>query len=322
MILNSFDYRGRDMSVTNKELIKKLFPFIGLAAVIVLFTAATGGGLLATGNMVFIFNQSFIVMIVAAGATLIYAHGGIDFSLGAVLALSQMCAVLLYRTTGMAWILIPTCILVAVGCGFITGISTIKLRLPPFIASLCVQFAGYGVINTVLNVQVVGVPHLATPQWDSMLPVLIAVIAVMAVILTYTKVGKYNKAIGENITAAKTSGINTDMYRLLAYLICGFMLGIAAYFDLLRNGVMSPLTGRGLELNVIIALVLGGMSLSGGYSASVRCAVIGSLAVVIIQNGLILLGLRVHYIGIVQGVIFLAVVIFTYKRNKSVLLPR
>jgi len=305
-----------------REKIKKLFPFIGLAAVILLFIAATGGRILATSNMIFIFNQSFQVMLVAAGATLIYAHGGIDLSLGAAMALASMCAVLLYQATGMAWVLIPTAVVVAVAVGFITGIVTIKLRLPSFITSLCVQFAGYGIINTVLNVQVVGVPHMPAPHWSVQLPVLIAAIAVMGIILTYTKVGKYNKAIGENIAAVKASGVNVDMHRLYAYLICGFMLGIAAYFNLLRAGIMSPLTGRGLELNVIIALVLGGMSLSGGYTASVRCAAIGSLTVVIIQNGLILLGVQSRSIGMVQGAIFLAVVLMTYKRKKSVLLPR
>lgn len=302
--------------------VSAFIPFIGLVAVVAMLSLLTAGKLLSSNNINIIFNQSFTVMLVAAGATLIYAHGGIDFSLGAVLALSQMCAAMLYRETGLAWILIPASVIAAVVCGFITGLVTIKLKLPPFIASLCMQFACYGVLNTILNTQVIGVAELSMPRWEQTLPILVVAVAIMAILLSFTKIGKYNKAIGENSRAVGASGVNVDAYRMFAYLICGVMLGIAAYYDLLRNGSLTSNTGHGLELNVIIALVLGGMSLSGGYSASIRCAIIGSLIIVIIQNGLILAGLTIQYIGIVQGVIFLAVVLLTYKREKSGLLPR
>ena len=79
-----------------------------------------------------------------------------------------------------------------------------------------------------------------------------------------------------------------------------------------------------MEMDVLIALVLGGLSLSGGYKASIRCAVIGSLTIVILENGLTILGLASSYMGIVKGIVFLAMVLFTYKRSraKHALLPR
>lgn len=269
-------------------------------------------------------TQTYTVMLISLGATFIYMHGGIDFSLGSVLALSEMCAALLFRATGMPWMLLPTTVAAAVFCGFLTGIATVKLNVPPFIASLCMQLAGRGVLNAILNSRMVSVSELPVPTWSSRLIFLILIIAALVFLADYSKVGKYNKAIGENRKAAWTGGVNVKRYRLYAYLICGVTLGIAAYFDLLRVGVLAGNTGMGMEMDVLIALVLGGLSLSGGYKSSIRCAVIGSLTIVILENGLTILGLNSSYMGIVKGVVFLFVVLFTFKRNtsKTALLPR
>lgn len=305
-----------------KQKLGAFVPFIGLVAVALAFILITKGRFVSSNNLNTLLSQSYTVMLVALGATLIYAHGGMDFSVGSVLAISEMCAAMLYRATGSIHVLIPTAIAVSVGCGFITGLATVKLNMPPFISSLCMQFACRGILNVIVNTQAIGVTELATPTWGMRLPVLGVVIVAMALLLGYTKIGKYNKAIGENIRAARTSGINVDRYRIYAYLISGVTLGLAAYFDLLRSGSISSNVGYGLEMEVIIALVLGGLSLSGGYSASVRCAIIGSLIIVMITNGLVMVGLQPSYIGLIEGIVFLGVVLVTYKRDKTGLLPR
>jgi len=299
-----------------------LLPFVGLIAVTLFFIAITKGSFLSGSNLKILLNQSYTVMLVAAGATLIYAHGGIDFSIGSVLALSELCAALIYIATGMSWLMLPMSIAVSVFCGFLTGIITVKLHVPPFISSLCMQFACRGVLNVVVNTRRIGITELAAPGVGQRIPVLLIVLAVIWILLDYTKIGKSNKAIGENIRAARTSGINVDRHRMYAYLISGVTLGIAAYFDLMRSGTVTSNAGLGLEMDVIIAMVLGGLSLSGGYSASIRCAIVGSIIIVIITNGLMLLGLPTSFIGIIKGVVFLAVVLFTYKRQKTELLPR
>lgn len=308
----------------NKQKLNSLLPFAALVVVFLLFTALTGGRLATAQSLSRMMTQAYTVMLIGLGATFIYMHGGIDFSLGSVLALSEMCAALLFQATGWSWTLLPMSILVAVGCGLITGLATVKLNVPPFIASLCMQLAGRGVLTTVLNSRLVSVAQLSVPGWSERLIVLVVVIAALVFLADYSKVGKYNKAIGENRKAAWTSGINVGRYRLLAYLICGVTLGIAAYFDLRRVGVLAGNTGMGMEMDVLIALVLGGLSLSGGYRSSVRCAVIGGLTIVILENGLTIMGLPSTYMGIFKGIVFLGMVLFTYKRDraKGALLPR
>ena len=308
----------------NKQKLSSLLPFAALIFVFLLFTALTGGQLATVKSLSRMMTQVYTVMLIALGATFIYMHGGIDFSLGSVLALSEMSAALLFEATGMSWILLPATIVVAVFCGLLTGLATVKLNVPPFIASLCMQLAGRGVLTTILNSRMVSVTQLAAAPWSLQIVVLAVIIAALVFLADFSKVGKYNKAMGENRKATWISGINVNRYRLLAYVICGFTLGVAAYFDLRRVGVLAGNTGMGMEMDVLIALVLGGLSLSGGYKASIRCAIIGSLTIVILENGLTILGLNSSYMGIVKGIVFLIMVLFTYKRNKAkgALLPR
>lgn len=308
----------------NRQQLNSLIPFAALVAVFLLFTVLTGGQLASANSLNRMMTQAYTVMLIGLGATFIYMHGGIDFSLGSVLALSEMCAALLFEATGMSWTLLPATMVVAVGCGALTGLATVKLNVPPFIASLCMQLAGRGVLTAILNARMVSVTQLSVPAWPERLIVLVVIIAALVFLADYSKVGKYNKAIGENRKAAWTSGINVGRYRLYAYLICGATLGVAAYFDLRRVGVLAGNTGMGMEMDVLIALVLGGLSLSGGYRSSIRCAIIGSLTIVIMENGLTILGLPSTYMGMVKGVVFLCMVLFTYKRNtsKTALLPR
>lgn len=305
-----------------KKNLSNLLPAIGLAAVFAIFSLTGGGRFFNVRNMMLIVNQSFTVMVAAIGVTMILSHGGIDFSVGAVLALSEMLAAMAYKSTGMPFILIVVTVTVAVFCGLITGLITVKLRIPPFISSLCMQFTCRGIVNSVLQSSSIGVTEIQSPGWGVKLPVLIGVALIVFLILNYTKIGKHNKAIGENIEAAKNSGINVDFYRVAAYLISGVAVGIAAYFDLLRNGVMSTNVGYGMEMNVIIAVVLGGLSLSGGYSATIRGAILGSLLIILMTNGLMIVGIPTTYIGIIKGVIFLLVILVTYKRDNVGLLPR
>lgn len=308
----------------SKTALTSVLPFAGMVLVFLLFVVLTGGKLVTAANIRRMMTQVYTVMLIGLGASFIYMHGGIDFSPGSVLALSELCAALLFEATGWSWALMPVTILVAVFCGLLTGLAAVQLNVPPFIASLCMQLAGRGILTSILDSRMVSVTSLSPPSWVERLIFLALVIAAMAVLSGVTKVGKYNKAVGENKVTVYSSGVNVRLYRLLAYLISGVTVGIAACFDLRRVGVLAGNTGLGLEMDVLIALVLGGLSLKGGFASSVRCAIIGSITVVILKNGLTILGLDSNYTGIVEGVVFLFVVLFTYRQNRgnAALLPR
>ncbi len=314
----------KESKKSGSRIMRAIVPFLGMIFVIVLFVILTKGKLLQGTNISRMMTQAYTVMIVGLGAIFIYMHGGIDFALGSVLALSELCAALIYESTGLSWVIMPVTVLVAVFCEFITGLATVKLKIAPFIASLCMQLAGRGILNAVLDSRMVSVTSLSVPGWTERLIVLGIVIVAVIFIASYTKIGKYNKAIGENTVTVFSSGVNVGLYRLLAYIICGACIGIAASFDLRRVGVLAGNTGLGDEMDVLIALVLGGMSMAGGYSLSARNAIIGSITVVVLNNGMTMLGVNSNFMGIVEGIVFLFMILFTYRRDRSknALLPR
>ncbi len=100
------------------------------------------------------------------------------------------------------------------------------------------------------------------------------------------------------------------------------MIGIAGFFAMSRTLTVATLAGSGYEMDVIVAIVLGGMSLNGGMKSSVRAPIIGALIVVILTNGLVIVGVNYKYSDMIIGIIFLIVILFAYKRNKLGLLPR
>jgi len=310
--------------VSFKQKLKVIYPYFGLVFVILFFLITTGGKIVGPDNLQTLLNQSYTLILLTAGMTFVYSHGGIDLSVGSVYALAQMAAGLVVMSTDAPVLALPASIITAMICSFITGIITVKLRVPAFVASLCMQFLGRGVVSTVVSKNKIVVPQelIALDNWTLKAVVLVVVVIICYILFEYTAIGKYNKAIGENITAVEQSGIKTDNYRVYAYLIGGFTMGLAAFFGLCRSGSMTTQTGLGMELNVIIALVLGGLSLGGGSKSSLRCGIIGSIITVILANGLVIMGVVYTYVNAVNGFIFLIVVYLTYMRNKRGLLPR
>ena len=122
--------------------------------------------------------------------------------------------------------------------------------------------------------------------------------------------------------AARQSGIEIDKTRLLAYLICAILVGIAAFFTMASTRMVATLDGSGYEMDVIIAIVLGGMSLNGGMRSSVRAPIIGAVIVVLLVNGLVIIGVPSKWSDFVVGIVFLIVILFTYKTNRKGLLAR
>ena len=131
------------------------------------------------------------------------------------------------------------------------------------------------------------------------------------------KIGKYQKLIGSNPVAAKLSGINVDKYKLIAFLISGATLGVASFLTLLRLGSLTATVGQNLETDVLISLCLGGMSMSGGSTSSIRGAIIGPLSYYMLSNGMTLWGVDPHLVYVVKAAVFLLMAFITVDRSRS-----
>jgi len=307
-----------------KRNMRNILPFVGLVVVIVVLAIISGGRIFGKGNLNNILDQSYTIVILSIGCSFLYAHGGFDLAVGGIFGLSMMSSGMLLLKLGFSpWLVLPLCIVISLICYMIMGVVTVKLSLPAFITSLCMQFITRGIVTTVSNGNI-SLPRTikAADNWVIKIVVLVVIIVVSYLLMSKTPLGKRNRAIGENPVAARQSGIEIDKTRLIAYVICAILVGIAAFFTMASTRMVATLDGSGYEMDVIIAIVLGGMSLNGGMNSSVRAPIIGAVIVVLLTNGLVIIGVPSKWSDFVVGIVFLIVILFTYKTNRKGLLAR
>ena len=324
------------------EFIKKhsrtILPFAGLAIVVIVLSILSEGRILAAANLNNILDQCYTIVILSVGCTFLYAHGGFDLAVGGIYGLSMMVSGLIFLSSAVTvvgadgsesssymsvWLALPLCIVVSLVCYLIMGLVTVKLNLPAFITSLCMQFICRGIVTTISSGNI-NLPSefSVADNWIIKLIVLAVMLVAAYFLLHRTALGRKNCAIGENPVAARQSGINVTKVRLAAYIITAVMVGVAGFFAMSSARTVATLAGSGFEMDVIVAIVLGGMSLNGGMGSSVRAPIIGALIVVLLTNGLVIIGVPSQWSDFVIGVVFLIVILFNYKRNKLGLLPR
>lgn len=297
------------------EKLRKVIPVAGLLILFILFSVTTGGLFLRWNNLQNIISQSAITMVAAVGTAFVMAHNNLDFSLGGACALG---AVLSYMIVGNNLILFfIMCIVFGIICGLFSAVLHVKGEVPAFIAGMCLMFAGRGLAQSVAanNTMMVGQAASLNNVWF-FVAVLVIVIALGYLLFNFTKIGKYQKLIGTNPKAAALSGISVGKYKTVAFVISGVTIGIASCLTIIRSPSIVGSTGTNLETNVLLALSLGGMSMTGGSASRIRSAVIGTLIFFILGNGLTLWGLDPNYVDIVKAVFFLFTVAISIDRSQ------
>ena len=276
--------------------------------------------------------QSFTpYAIMGLGVTFAIASGGIDLSIGTVCIASSVVAGKLY-TDGLIplWATIPVMILVGTFFGFINGVLIAKFKLPAFIATLGTMMVSRG-----LSALFTGVPNIFYPTglWFNKVfsnfngfPLGLLWVFVLMLICMYlmykNKTGRYILAIGSNEEATRLSGIDTDKYKIIAYIISGCFAGIAAIFWSASFVTVATATGNGMELDAIAGVYIGGTSANGGV-ASIGGSVTGALMLVVIRSGLnfvlVLFNINVNstYVTyVLTGVIVVLAVLFDKFKGK------
>ena len=299
--------------------LKKLIPFLGIILMILIFEAGSHGKLLTRGNVNSIINQTVYVAVMAFGAVFVYSHGGMDLSYGGVLGFSVLIGILVANTGVPVAVVILANIVSALAWFLLNGFVSVYLKVSSFIVSLCVMYMCRGILNTVCAKQKFSVP-VYMYSFDSVpikLSVLVVSFIVCYLLFEKSPVGKANKAIGGNPVAARLSGIHTERTRMLAYVISAITVGVSAFILMARAGSVSTSTGQGMEMNVVTALVLGGVPLSGGSRVKMTGSLVGSFSVIILRNGLIILGVNERVVEGIQGIVLLLLVLLTYVKNKD-----
>lgn len=298
-----------------REQMKRIVPVAGLVIMFLMFAFTTDGKFLAWVNLQNLIIQSAITMVAAVGTAFVMAHNNLDFSLGGACALS---CVLSYLIAGQRLVLFfVLCIVFGIICGLFSAMLHIKGQIPAFMAGMCLMFAGRGVAQSVAAKKTMLMVRAASLNniWF-FLTVLIVVVTLGILVFNYTKIGKYQKLIGTNPNAAELSGISVSKYKTIAFAISGATIGIAACLTVIRSAAIIGNTGLNLETNVLLALSLGGISITGGSATKMRSAIIGALIFFILNNGLTLWGLNPDYVDIVKAVFFLLTVTISIDRSQ------
>ena len=301
-------------------------PLLGLILLCVGFSFSSEY-FLSFRNALNILDQITVLGILALGMTSVIIIGGIDLSVGSVLAFSMMTMGWLSREMSMPLGLAIVCGM-ATGalCGLACGLLIIKAKLPPFIATLTMMSIARGLANILTDGrQVVGYPdwftEMATTRHFGFLSLTMVLFLVLSlwcwVYLAYRPNGRNLYAIGGNSEVARLAGIKVQQLTISVYVLSGLMAGIAAMALAARLDSSQPSAGLTYELNTIAAVVIGGASLNGGVG-SIGGTVLGVLIIGVLRNGLNLVGVSPFVQQIVIGVVIAIAVSFdTLGRKKS-----
>jgi ribose transport system permease protein len=307
-----------------------LAPFLGLAIVLVFFYTRRPDAFLTAINIKIVAAQTASVAICAIGMTFILIGGGIDLSVGSVMAL---CSVFLALTLQRGYST-PVAIAVAVTAGavvgLVNGVLITSLRIIPFVVTLGMLGIARGLAKALAHNRPVRldfrpdaladfVQPLRSPAWWDFAPsvwLMLAVAVVAAVVLNMTRFGRRTYALGSNETAARFSGISVDRQKWMLYALGGLLTGLAGVLLFANIVEGDPTAAAGIELQVIAAVVIGGGSLMGG-EGSIMGTLIGAFMLTFLVNGCTLAQYPNWVQEIVIGVIIVLAVALDYFRQRA-----
>jgi ribose transport system permease protein len=288
---------------------------VGVTILMAIVISMLSPHFLTVGNLTNLLKQVAIVAVLAGGQTLVILSGGIDLSIGSVLALSAVTIGFLIENGFPPLVATLAGIVVGTLCGLINGIVITRGRIPPFIATLGMMGIARGLALVITK----GVSYMVlVPFYDVIgngrflgLPVpiviVIVVYAALYIVLRRTVFGRHVYAIGGNEQVSRLEGIRVDRQKILIYTISGFLAAIAALIMVGRLASTPPHVAKGAELEAIAAVIIGGTSFTGGVGG-VETTLIGALIMAMITNALNILGVSSFWQQVFIGIVIIVAV--------------
>ena len=326
------------MTDRQKDLFQK---FAALASLLVLTAvfAAVSPAFLSVGNGMTVALQVTSIAFLGIGATCVIITGGIDLSVGAVLALAGVVAALLVKSGLPVPAGMFAGLLVGALCGAVNGLCVTVLRLPPFIATLGMMLVARGVALQMTDAKAIGglgdgfaelgngslwrivevgpdgFPDVVFPGIPYPVLLMVVLAVSVAVLLNRTRLGRHLYAVGSNTEAARLSGVHVRGVTLFAYVLSGTLAGLTGCVLMSRLVTAQPSEGLMYELDAIAAAVIGGTSLSGGVG-SISGTLIGAFVIGILRNGLNMGGVSAFVQQIIIGLVILLTVWIDQMRHR------
>lgn len=299
------------------------FALIMTLAALCLLMTVLSDKFLSLSNFRNILRQASQYGICAIGMTMLILLGGIDLSVGSVQALAGVGAVCVLNMTRSIPLAVLSGILIGALVGLFNSLIITKMKITPLICTLGTMsiISGLALVLTKavsIPVEVMGYMQIGIGAVGG-IPIPVILLAVLVIIfyfvLNHTVFGRYLYAIGGNSASAKMAGIPVDKITIIAYVLSGCLTGLAAVILSARLGSGQPSAGVGFEMTVIAAVIIGGVSLSGG-KGSLGGAILGVITLYVLNNGLTLLGFSSFWQDIMRGALIIIAVYIDYIRQE------
>jgi ribose transport system permease protein len=318
---------SRAQSIMKGESIQRLLA-LGALVILLVFFSITVPHFASTNNYIDILTATAVNGVLATGVTFVIITGGIDLSLGTAMTFTSVVMGLVSVNLGLP---LPIGLLAAFAAGALVGLTNgfliAKLKLPPFIATLGMLYVTLGMAQVLSDVHpiyfeavqpsfqqffmdkmVFGIPNIV---W-----VMLGGATVAWILLNRTILGRYTFALGSNEEATRLSGVNTDRWKIIVYIVDGLFVGLAGIVIASRMNSAQPGLGMGYELDAIAAAVIGGTSLSGG-EGSIVGTIIGAFLISTLRIGLSVAGVPDQWKSVITGLVVIGAVYLDIMRRRS-----
>lgn len=318
----------------NKNQIKKylmnLTPLFGLLALFIAFLVlGTIQDINISYGLKSIINQSVVVAVVATGAIFIYTLGSFDISLGASVAVSALIGGMVYNKTESIFVMTLVCIGVAVLIGLFNSVLASVFNLPVFVTTIAMLSVLNALVLVLIRINGTGseiaVPAAAVKGLNNTpfkIVILLLFFLISMFIFSFTKIGRMQKFQGGNPVCAKLSGIKEKKMAIIAFAMSGIGVGLGAFLSIIYAPTLTKNTASSVGMDVIIAIVFGGMPVSGGARSKIYAAVVGAFSMTLLSQIMVMFNLNSGIGQMVKAAIFILVVFLATSDQRGKMLPR
>ena len=300
-------------------------PFLTLVIVMAIFAIGTGGRNLSLSNIINIISLTSVFVIAVQGMTMIFLIGGMDLSTEGFIALSAVVSGLMaIKFPDAIFLSLIVSLVIGFAAGFVSGMVHFKLKMPSFLVTLGMWYVTRGLSVIIIQGEQFPVNNeklkfIVDGNLFGVIPVIAIIAAAISllfiIIQKKTSLGRYVYAIGGNEQLAVQAGVNVSRIKPIVFGIAGATYALTGFFLMSRLQLTTSQIGTDYMFPVVIAAVLGGTAMSGGYGGAVN-AIIGALAYQFLQNGMIMMSINVYAQAAVNGVVLIAAVTASMDRTK------
>ncbi len=313
------------------KMIGNIAPYLGLVAVIVVFAILTKGTLLSVTNLQAMSNSIIVTALTAIGAVFVFGAGYFDMSFSGCVCFSAVIGGMVAIASGRIILALIVIVLVSLAIGLIKGVFAATVNVPFFIFTIVLGSVISAIVLVMMGSESTiylsnAKREIATLNFTQMSIVnvifLAAFFVVCLILFRFTSIGVRLKNMGGNIVSARQSGISTKKTAIITFLISAVGVALAAFLILLRTRTVGGTTASSVGNDVMVALVLGGMPLSGGPKSKISAGLLGAATITVLNSGLTIMGLSTGQIQITRGIVFIVVVFISSFSYRGKLLPR